>query len=132
MITRGSLPMLPDEIQPRCDGRDRERIGRAETNRARLTVIFLKEELHTILEIIVQRDLGQRGINKDLQRRLINAREDLHDLFVVSFRSSDEELVIAFIRRNPHQIRISLRAPYARRLFSRSIIRSRRERWCAL
>ena len=86
-------------------------------------VVALEEELHAVAQTVVERDLGDGRIDRDLQLRPVELAQRLLDEAVVLLVGVDQQRVVDGVGGDAHvgQDRRSARSP----------VRPRRSCWCA-
>src|SRR5277367_5194663 len=93
-----------DEVEPRQTrayrgGGAENLIGDRLRGVAQRTVFVVDEELHAVAQIVVQRDLGDRDVDSDLQFGPIELIQSALDDAVVFFARVDEHRIVCYIGR---------------------------------
>src|SRR5262249_21908802 len=79
------------------------RLSRYVGNRAPRTVLLaLEEELHAVSKIVVERDLGDCRVDRDLELWTIELRQRPRDDLVIFRAGIDQQRVARDIGRDPH------------------------------
>src|SRR5215472_18581422 len=70
--------------------------------RIKAEVLALQEELYAVIELVIERHLGDRRLDRDLQLRPVELLECALDNAIVFLVGINQNGIVHGVRRNPH------------------------------